>query len=171
MQSLTLEWLAHLGKSLVAYLPLPVALGLVVVAAIIWMLFKRHRPESGLDSPPLIGPNPASIPLPILRGISGEFNGSAIELTDEPVLIGRDPKVCQLVFPTQLQEISKRHCIVRFHAKSQCFLLVDCNSANGTFVANGERLPNGGSQLLNAGQRFFLSSPENMFEVNFQAPR
>ena len=171
MPSFNNEWFAESIKTLTVYWPVPVVLGLVVIAAVIGSLSKLHSPGKPTNAPNKREANPASLPLPVLRGISGEFAGSAVELTDEPVLIGRDPKTCQLVFPAPVQGISKRHCIVRFHAKSQCFLLVDCNSANGTFVVNSGRLPNGGSQLLNAGQRFYLTAPENMFEVSFEAPR
>ncbi len=171
MPSFNNEWFAESIKTLAVYWPVPVVLGLVVMAGIIWMLIKMHGPGISAIAPAKRELNPASLPLPVLRGISGEFAGSAVELSDEPLLIGRDPKTCQLVFPAPVQGISKRHCIVRFHAKSQCFLLVDCNSANGTFVVNSGRLPNGGSQLLNAGQRFYLTAPENMFEVSFEAPR
>ena len=171
MPSFNNEWFAQSIKTLAVYWPVPVVLGLVVLAGVIWMLIKMYGPGINAIGPAKREPNPAIVPLPVLHGIGGEFAGSTVELTDEPVLIGRDPKTCQLVFPAHVQGISKRHCIVRFHAKSQCFLLVDCNSANGTFVVNSGRLPNGGSQLLNAGQRFYLTSPENMFEVSFEAPR
>ena len=171
MPSFNNEWFAQSIKTLTVYWPVPVALGLVVLAGVIWMLIKMYGPGISAIAPAKREPSPAIVPLPVLHGISGEFAGSTVELTDEPVLIGRDPKTCQLVFPSPVQGISKRHCIVRFHAKSQCFLLVDCNSANGTFVVNSGRLPNGGSQLLNAGQRFYLTAPENMFEVSFEAPR
>ena len=171
MPSFTSEWFSPTIKILAVYWPVPVVLGLVVMTGVIWMLIKIHGLGISAIAPAKRELNPASLPLPVLRGISGEFAGSTVELGDEPVLIGRDPKTCQLVFPAPVEGISKRHCIVRFHAKSQCFLLVDCNSANGTFVVNSGRLPNGGSQLLNAGQRFYLTSPENMFEVSFEAPR
>lgn len=171
MPSFNNEWFAESIKTLTVYWPVPVVLGLVVIAAVIGTLSKLHSPGKPANAPNKREANPASLPLPVLRGISGEFAGSAVELSDEPLLIGRDPKTCQLVFPAPVQGISKRHCIVRFHAKSQCFLLVDCNSANGTFIVNSGRLPNGGSQLLNAGQRFYLTAPENMFEVSFEAPR
>ncbi len=171
MPYFTLEWFGQLGRSLTDDWLIPTVLGLAALVGLTWLLIERHRPGLTATAPPLRQPGAASLPRPVLRGISGEFHGSLIELTEEPVLIGRDPKLCQLVFPAQMQGISKRHCIIRFHARSQCFLLVDCNSANGTFIVNGERLPNGGSELLNAGQRFFLSVPENMFEVNFEAPR
>jgi hypothetical protein len=164
-------WFGQLSTSLADYWPLTIALALAVLAWVVWMLVKRHRKALTAAETTQKKRNASSLPIPVLRGINGEFRGSALELAEEPVLIGRDPKLCQLVFPAQVLDVSKRHCIVRYHAKSQCFLIVDCNSANGTFIVNGERLPHGGSQLLNAGQRFYLSDPQIMFEVNFEAPR
>ncbi len=171
MNPSTLDWFSQFSNRLANYWPAAVMLGIVIFAVMIWLLVRRQH--QGLNPSETLPrqPNAAAIPIPILRGINGEFRGSLIELTEEPVLIGRDPKLCQLVFPAHMQSISKRHCIIRYHARSQCFLLVDCNSANGTFIAESERLPNGGSQLLHSGQRFYLSGPEDMFEVNFEAPR
>jgi hypothetical protein len=44
-------------------------------------------------------------------------------------------------------------------------LLEDCNSLNGTFLESGERLRGGEPRLLRAGNRFYLGSRDNMFEV------
>ena len=160
------------GQPLVWLSLIGLALLIVAVAAAVLAWIRARRKSRRLAAESKVRTfGPEHMPQPVLVGISGEFQGNSIELTDEPVLIGRDPKVCQLVFPLYSENISKRHCLVRFHAKSQCFLVVDCNSANGTFIANGERLPNGGSQLLNAGQRFYLSDTGNLFEVNFKAPK
>jgi hypothetical protein len=171
MPSSAIEQLSQLSNALIAYWPTAVILGIVIFIVMIWLMVRRRFPAAKPSDSMQRHPSSASMPVPVLRGISGEFCGSLIELDEEPVLIGRDPKLCQLVFPASMQSISKRHCIIRYHARSQCFLLVDCNSANGTFIADAERLPNGGSQLLVAGQRFYLSGPDNMFEVNFEAPR
>ena len=171
MPSLPYEWFDQLGKTLAAHWPIALGLALLVGVMIIWLILSRHQPQLTVKPLPIRESSVQSTPLPVLRGVSGEFRGSVIELDEEPLLIGRDPKLCQLVFPVQTQGISKRHCIIRFHPRSQCFLLVDCNSANGTFLIGGERLPNGGSLLLNAGQQFYLTDPQNLFEVNFEAPR
>lgn len=148
-----------------------VVAGLLLGLALWWLRRQETAPLDEMPAKLLPSPaHPAALLLrPVLRGIGGEFHGSSIDLTEEPVLIGRDPKICHLVYPAQFQSISKRHCIVRYHAKSQCFLLVDCHSANGTFIVNGARLPSGGSELLNAGQRFYLADAIHTFEVNFEA--
>jgi hypothetical protein len=105
---------------------------------------------------------------PILRALDGHFRGNVVELTDEPLTIGRDPRSCQLVFPSTMTEIGRRHCIVRFDKAVQAFLVEDCDSTNGTFLRAGQRLDAGSPKQLRPGQRFYLSNPMTMFEVDFE---
>ncbi|MGE0682459.1 MAG: trypsin-like peptidase domain-containing protein [Candidatus Binatia bacterium] len=107
---------------------------------------------------------------PILRALDGHFRGNVLELTEEPLTIGRDPRSCQLVFPADMTDIGRKHCILRFDKRVQTFLLEDCGSTNGTFLRAGERLDPGRPQRLQPGDRFYLSNPMTMFEVNFAKP-
>lgn len=105
---------------------------------------------------------------PVLRALDGHFRGSVVELTDEPLTIGRDPRSCQLVFPARMTEIGRKHCILRFDKTVQAFLLEDCDSTNGTFLRAGQRIAVGSPKQLRPGQRFYLSNPMTMFEVDFE---
>lgn len=105
---------------------------------------------------------------PVLRALDGHFRGSVVELTDEPLTIGRDPRNCQLVFPFTMTEIGRTHCMLRFDKATQAFLLEDCDSATGTFLRAGQRLGVGSPKQLRPGQRFYLSNPRTMFEVDFE---
>jgi pSer/pThr/pTyr-binding forkhead associated (FHA) protein len=107
---------------------------------------------------------------PILRALDGHFRGNEVELTEEPLTIGRDPHTCQLVFPANMTDIGRKHCILRFDKKVQTFLLEDCGSTNGTFLRNGKRIDPGRPQRLQPGDRFYLSNPMTTFEVNFVKP-
>lgn len=71
---------------------------------------------------------------PVLRGVSGPFAGSVVELDDRPLAIGRDPRLCQLVMPPTATDIGRCHCIVQYHAETGGFTLEDCWSSNGTFI-------------------------------------
>jgi hypothetical protein len=107
---------------------------------------------------------------PILRALDGHFRGNVLELTEEPLTIGRDPRTCQLVFPPNMTDIGRKHCILRFDKGVQIFLLEDCGSTNGTFLRTGERIDPGRPQRLQPGDRFYLSNPMTAFEVNFAKP-
>lgn len=107
---------------------------------------------------------------PILRALDGYFRGNVLELTEEPLTIGRDPRTCQLVFPANMTDIGRKHCILRFDQRVQTFLLEDCGSTNGTFLRTGERIDPGRLQRLQPGDRFYLSNPMTTFEVNFAKP-
>ncbi|MBM4257053.1 MAG: FHA domain-containing protein [Deltaproteobacteria bacterium] len=105
---------------------------------------------------------------PVLRALEGHFQGSVVELTDEPLTIGRDPRNCQLVFPPNMTEIGRTHCILGFDKTVQAFLLEDCGSTNGTFLRAGERIVPGSAKRLQPGEQFYLSNPMTTFEVNIE---
>jgi hypothetical protein len=107
---------------------------------------------------------------PVLYALEGHFRGNVLELTEEPLTIGRDPRTCQLVFPANMTDIGRKHCVLRFDKRVHTFLLEDCGSTNGTFLRAGERIAPGHPQPLQPGDRFYLSNPMNTFEVNFAKP-
>ena len=105
---------------------------------------------------------------PVLKGVSGYFAGQTVELDQNYLSIGRDAKQCQLVFPSHLEEISRKHCTLRFDQSSQTFTIED-QSSNGTYLLSGERIPQGKVTQLRSGDRFYLSSQENLFEVRLES--
>ena len=102
---------------------------------------------------------------PVLLGVSGTFTGNEVRMGVEPIAIGRDPKQCQLVFPSDVANIGRLHCVVRFDPTGSAFILEDRNSTNGTFLGNGERLAPGRACQIAHGGKFYLADPCNMFEV------
>lgn len=98
-----------------------------------------------------------------VSGISGFFAGKTIELPPgRPMIIGRDPQQAQLVFPSEMSEISRVHCIITYDAASQSFTVED-RSTNGTFFLNGQKI--NGQARLRSGERFYLSEANNLFEL------
>jgi hypothetical protein len=104
---------------------------------------------------------------PVLRGVRGEFAGLELELGEEPVIIGRDPRVSQLVFVADAPAISGRHCSVRFDPARRAVVLEDLWSTNGTFRASGERLRPGEPALLRSRDEFCLGDRDVAFEVRY----
>jgi len=123
-------------------------------------------PQQIPQGPPPAAPKPtvaAAIKHTTISGVSGFFAGKTIEIVPgRPMLIGRDPQQAQLVFPSEMSEISRVHCIVTFDAASQTFTVED-RSTNGTFFVNGQKI--NGQARLRSGERFYLSDPTHLFEL------
>ena len=102
---------------------------------------------------------------PVLLGVSGTFAGNEVKMGLDPIAIGRDPKQCQLVFPGDVTDVGRLHCVVSFDQTRSAFILEDRNSTNGTFLGNGVRLAPGRACQIAHGGKFYLADPRNMFEV------
>jgi Zn-dependent protease with chaperone function len=100
-----------------------------------------------------------------ISAVSGPLAGSAIELTTTPIVIGRDPKECNLIVTAAGGSISRRHCTVRFDGDGTSILLEDLGSKNGTFLNNGRKLEPGMPHPLQSGERFYLAQPDILFEL------
>jgi S1-C subfamily serine protease len=104
---------------------------------------------------------------PTLYGVSGEYAGVELELSDEPVVIGRDPRVSQLVFSADTAGVSGRHCSIWFDPTRQKVLVQDLWSSHGTFLESGERLVSGEPRALVSADQFYLADPDVLFEVRY----
>lgn len=107
-----------------------------------------------------------SNPRAMLYCLSGHYAGNSLELNDHALSIGRAPDLCQLVMPSTLSEIGRRHCSLSFDPEERCFWLEDHWSTNGTFIKN-QRIASGQLHRLNHGEHFYLNSLKNEFKVGF----
>jgi hypothetical protein len=105
--------------------------------------------------------------VPLLYGLAGEYDGVELELGREPVAIGRDPRLVHLVFSPDAAVVSGRHCAVWFDADHRAVMLEDLWSTNGTFLADGSRLPGGVPHRLRSADQFYLGDPDVLFEVRY----
>jgi S1-C subfamily serine protease len=113
------------------------------------------------------GAVPSAHDSPTLYGVSGEYAGVELELSDEPVVIGRDPRVSQLVFSADTAGVSGRHCSIWFDPAHQQVLVKDLWSSHGTFLESGERLVSGEARSLRSADQFYLADPDVLFEVRY----
>jgi hypothetical protein len=105
---------------------------------------------------------------PALRGVAGQYEGKSFSLDAGPSVLGRDQRAANLVFGSDADSISKRHCMVSWDAARGTFVIQDLGSTNGTFLATGERLTPGQSRDLPPGARFFIGDLRNQFEVRME---
>lgn len=92
----------------------------------------------------------------------GVFSGQVYPLSN-PIVLGRDPQQCNIIFPTQTPGISGVHCEVR--ASGNVVTLVDRGSSYGTFY-NGAKLRPNEPVTLRAGDSFYLATPQNEFRLS-----
>ncbi len=101
---------------------------------------------------------------PKLVGVAGMYTGSTIPLTaDQPVVLGRDGKVSQVVFSQGAEKISRRHCEIVYLSQSGKYRVTDFSS-NGTYV-NRNRLPANQPVLLPRGTDLVLGNERNVVRL------
>ncbi len=102
---------------------------------------------------------------PELIGINGPLAGMVYQITESGLIMGRDSISCQVVIPGSQSKVSRIHCYVTFNPMSGMFIVNDRNSTHGTYLANGGRISYAQPMALKSGDRFYLATPENTFEV------
>ncbi len=102
---------------------------------------------------------------PELVAVKGPLAGMIYQIGDNGIIIGRDSVSCQVVIPSDQDKVSRIHCYVTFNPMSGMFVLNDRNSTHGTYLVNGSRVPYAQPAALKSGDRFYLATPENVFEV------
>lgn len=100
-----------------------------------------------------------------IYAIAGPLEGTVMDLDDNPLVIGRDPRVCKLIFPQDCIEIGRKHCIVSYDLEKQMFIVEDCSTTNGTFMGDGTKILPEEKRYLKSGDSFYLSSDKYLFEV------
>lgn len=96
--------------------------------------------------------------------IGGTLNGKRYSVNGT-AKVGRDSSKCAIAFPVNTQGVSGIHCEVAFDG-AVCYVK-DLNSSYGTFTIDGKKLTPNVPQILKSGDKFYLASPENTFEVRF----
>jgi len=99
-----------------------------------------------------------------LIAVSGTLNGKRFTVSGV-TKIGRDAARCPIAFPVNTQGVSGVHCEIAFDG-AVCYVK-DLGSSYGTFTLDGKKLAPNAAQMLRSGDKFYLASPENTFEVRF----
>jgi len=94
-------------------------------------------------------------------GISGPYANQKFRINGE-VTMGRSTTRCNLPFPDSARGVSYVHCMIR--QRGGQLEVKDLGSTRGTFCRGLQVAPNT-PVLLSPGERFYLGSPQNTFEV------
>ncbi len=100
-----------------------------------------------------------------VTGSMGVYAGQRFALTQGvPLVIGRDPSQCHLIFDEDTKGISRRHCTVVLEGTQVS--VYDNGSSYGTYLDNGTKLLPQQKVLLAVGQGFGLGADRKQrFEV------
>lgn len=89
-----------------------------------------------------------------VRADTGVLAGQSYRFADK-LVIGRDPKRCNVVFPAGTRGVSGVHCTLRL--QNGCVTVTDENATYGTYV-DGKRVQPGQTVVMHRGQRLSLGS-------------
>ena len=98
----------------------------------------------------------------VLRCDEGALAGKSFTLK-EKLVIGRDPKQCDVVFPKDVTGVSRVHCTIRYSGTG--VILRDENSSCGTFL-DGKRIEPGKNIPLHRGHKIGIGSAEQIFTLH-----
>ena len=129
-----------------------VGLGILLFGGISTALYLNHKKQ-------LVAGKTITI-----KAVSGHFEGKNIKFLKNRLVIGRDPREAQLVYPGSNQRISRVHCTINYDKPNNSFIIID-SSTNGTYFAGGAKLEPGKPYVLKSGDRFYLADKIEMFEI------
>lgn len=113
----------------------------------------------------------SSVPMTkgVLRSLSSQHNGATFPIGTDAVMIGRDPKSCQVLFMNGTPGISGKHCTLSYDPIRQEFTLTDLRSTYGTFLlSTGEKLHPHEPVKLKPGDSFCVGGRTHTMTLEIQ---
>ena len=101
----------------------------------------------------------------VVRSTSAQHGGKAFPVGGAPVMIGRDPSACAIVFQEGTRGVSGKHCSVSYNASANVFVLTDLGSSFGTFLGSGMKLTANSPVNLKPGDIFYIGDKSNVLKV------
>lgn len=152
-------WLCSTASGII-FLQLPVAIGFMIAIFVLPNDFSPwKRKEAPVPPPPPAAPQSRTLGIACL---SGPMKGRVYVISPQGLLIGRDSD-CAICFVGQAPGVSRRHCSLRW--QQDTLMLTDLDSAYGTYLADGRKLPPQYPTPVGAGSRFYLADQKNLFQI------
>lgn len=143
------------------FLSLPVAVGFVVAIIVCRYDYNPVRPSQAAMAVPASPAAPSAARLGITC-LSGPLKGRTYMIGGNGILIGRDQD-CAIRFMPETPGISRHHCSLRW--QQGALMLTDLDSAYGTYLADGRKLPPQYPTQIAAGGCFYLANANNLFQI------
>lgn len=101
-----------------------------------------------------------------ILGTKGMYREAKFTISDqEELVIGRDPRVAQIVIGEGAQNVSREHCRISYSAGDNSYGIKDM-SKNGTFSSASKlKFPHGVYTKVPAGTEIYLGDRSNMFRL------
>lgn len=101
-----------------------------------------------------------------ITGLRGSNAGYTISMRDgEDIVIGKVSGKANLIISDEYEDVSRKHCLVRFNEKMNLYEVMDY-SGNGTFFDGKVRMKTGQITMLPKGSCITLGNGENAFRLN-----
>lgn len=146
-----------------------IAVGVVIIAAAAVIIKKKVVPavKTAPSAPaiPIVPPQTVSAKQAFIRSMSAQHNGKTFPVGKAPVVIGRDPSNCVIIFTEGTQGVSGIHCSVSYDSETDIFTLTDLDSTYGTFLIGGQQVPAKTSLAMRSGDSFYVGDRANICRV------
>ncbi len=140
-----------------------IVLAVVVIAAAAFVLLSKQKnaaPAANAAAGQLKGARRAFI-----RSMSAQHNGLALVVDSTPIMIGRDPRSCKLIYKEGTAGVSGQHCLVSYDAATGEFTVTDLRSTYGTFLMGGQKLNPNVPYRIKPGNEFYVGDRANAVRV------
>lgn len=128
----------------------------VVLNILVFARYDKKSAGQGAQSQPAAKKNAH-----LLKGVSGAYAGAVIEITEQPLWIGRDSTKCSIVL--EGAKVSRQHCCIWLD-RSGSVMFKD-TSTNGVYFPNGDRMLSNINMELHSGDTIYIGNSENSFQI------
>lgn len=96
---------------------------------------------------------------------AGKYKGAQFPIVDgETIIIGRDPKQCNIIVDKDCVYVGRKHCSITYYADNNKYQ-VCVFSQNGVVLSDGKRIAKGERITLPVGSTIALGNKENVMEL------
>ena len=160
-----------------------IAGGVVVIAVIVILVAKKGGSNAPKGAPAPMQQGAPGMPMQqggmpmqqaavrkgVVRSESVQHGGKTFPVGKAPVMIGRDPATCVIVYKEGTPGVSSKHCTVSFDSATGEFTLTDLKSSFGTFIAStNQKLPPNTPMKLRAGEKFYVGDKTNIISLELE---
>lgn len=148
---------------------IPIAVAVVIVVAAVVVLSKKKKAApaagKGIFAATAKAGQPQTTQRAFIRSLTPQHNGLAVVVRDTPILVGRDPNSCKVVYAEGTSGVSGQHCSVAYDAARSEFIVTDLRSTYGTFLMSGQKLDANVPCRLKPGDGFYVGDKANAIRV------
>lgn len=97
--------------------------------------------------------------------LAGSLHGYRVPLSQNSIVIGKDPAQCSVIIDDSYSAVSRRHCEISYNTATGNYTVTDY-SVNGVFDENGSRLIRNVKTTLSSGTVLTLAKTDNIFRLD-----